>query len=180
MHDGKLSKMKNIHIKRATLENIQDLQILSISTFYATYQHKNTKENFEQYVASAFNEKQLLKELNNPNSYFYLVYNLEELIGYLKLNIGNAQTETHPDNHLEIERIYLQESHHGKGMGKQMIDFALACSKTLGKSIVWLGVWSENPNAIGFYEHHGFRRYAEHTFVVGDDEQVDFLLKREC
>jgi hypothetical protein len=51
----------------------------------------------------------LLKEIQNPDSYFYLFKKDGELAGYLKLNINDAQTEAKGPTMLEIERIYVRK-----------------------------------------------------------------------
>jgi len=43
---------------------------------------------------------------------------------------------------------------------------------------VWLGVWEENPRAIKFYKKNGFVEFDKHTFVLGEDEQTDILMKK--
>lgn len=43
---------------------------------------------------------------------------------------------------------------------------------------MWLGVWERNPRAVAFDQKYGFTRVGEHTFVVGEDPQTDWLLAR--
>ena len=43
---------------------------------------------------------------------------------------------------------------------------------------VWLGVWEHNHKAIKFYQDKGFVRFGEHVFVLGEDRQTDFLMKK--
>ena len=42
---------------------------------------------------------------------------------------------------------------------------------------IWLGVWEYNKNAIEFYKHMGFKIFSKHSFLLGDDNQTDLLLK---
>jgi ribosomal protein S18 acetylase RimI-like enzyme len=49
----------------------------------------------------------------------------------------------------------------------------------LKKEIIWLGVWEKNTKAISFYSKWGFIKFAEHPFVLGDDIQNDWLMKKE-
>jgi len=42
---------------------------------------------------------------------------------------------------------------------------------------VWLGVWEENQRAINFYKRNGFKEFGKHSFIVGDDEQTDLMMK---
>ena len=44
---------------------------------------------------------------------------------YLKLNIGNAQTEKCLDNALEIQRIYILKSAKGQGIGSAFMQIAI-------------------------------------------------------
>jgi ribosomal protein S18 acetylase RimI-like enzyme len=43
---------------------------------------------------------------------------------------------------------------------------------------VWLGVWKENHRAIKFYERWGFEIFAEQEFILGNDHQIDWLMKK--
>ncbi|OAX48075.1 Protease synthase and sporulation negative regulatory protein PAI 1 [Paenibacillus sp. AD87] len=44
------------------------------------------------------------------------------------------------------------------------------------KKEVWLGVWGKNDNAIAFYKKMGFVRTGFHSFYMGDEEQIDFIM----
>ncbi|MFK5588288.1 GNAT family N-acetyltransferase [Lactobacillus delbrueckii] len=101
-----------------------------------------------------------------------------EVAGYLKLDVDDAQNEEVDPNGLEIERIYLQKSFQHRGLGKQLFEFAEEKGREWGKSVLWLGVWEHNENAKNFYASRGLTRFSEHVFVLGDDRQTDFLLKK--
>ena len=168
--------MKNFFFQKCTVEDWKQLQHISIETFTHTYQHKNDPKHFKQHLDHAFNEKQLKKELMNPNCEFYFLKNENVLVGYLKLNEFDAQSEPMPEDHLEIERIYVIHPFQGKGLGKKMIEFAKEKAIQKKKENIWLGVWEKNPKAIGFYQKMGFEKIGTHIFKVGDDEQLDFVM----
>lgn len=71
-----------------------------------------------------------------------------EPAGYLKLNIDEAQSEDTGADTLEIERIYLSSRYHRNGLGKHLINHALANAAQHNKTRVWLGVWEKNKPAI--------------------------------
>lgn len=131
------------------------------------------------YVDKAFSVEQLSIELQNPDSAFYFAEEAGVPIGYLKLNVGAAQTELKDENELEIERIYVDEAHQGKKVGQLLLDFAIDQARKQRLDYVWLGVWEHNPGAIRFYERSGFVRFGQHTFMIGIDPQTDFLMKLE-
>jgi len=172
--------MKNLYFQKCSLEDWKQLQQISIETFTNTYQDKNDPIHFIKHIEYAFNEIQLKKELANPNCDFYFLLKKEnELLGYLKFNEFTAQSEPMPDDHFEIERIYLKKPFQAKGLGNKMIEFAKEKAIQKKKKTIWLGVWEENPKAIGFYQKMGFEKTGTHIFKVGDDEQIDFVMKTE-
>ena len=169
----------SIHFQKCTIENLPQLRPIALTTFWDTYGTMNTPENIVSYLKSSFDESHLKKEINHPDSDFYLLQNDGQEVGYFKINTGAAQTESMPDNYLEIERIYILNTYHGKGFGRRMIDFIKEIAIAKRKNVIWLGVWEKNPKAIAFYERMGFNAFGKHEFVVGDEAQVDIMMKME-
>jgi ribosomal protein S18 acetylase RimI-like enzyme len=99
------------------------------------------------------------------------------VIGYLKLNFGQAQTELQDEKALEIERIYLLKEFHGKNVGQLLYDKALQIARQKNVDYVWLGVWEENRRAINFYTKNGFVEFDKHIFKLGNEEQTDKMMK---
>jgi len=130
------------------------------------------------YLDKAFNDVQLEKELSNVASEFYFVYFNAEIAGYLKVNGEEAQTEPMGDESFEIERIYIRNGFQGKGLGKYLIDKAIEIAISHNKKNIWLGVWEKNENAIGFYKKIGFVQTGEHSFNMGEEEQIDIIMTK--
>jgi len=170
--------MDSLGIRPCTLSDLSILQKLSVDTFRQAYEPANDPIAFEQHIARAFNLEQLTKELNNPESRFFFLEELGKAIGFLKLNIGAAQTEFMEDNYLEIERIYLLGAFKGQGYGRLLMDFAIDTGRADGKEKIWLGVWEENPKAIAFYKHLGFQIVGSHTFMLADLPELDWVMER--
>ncbi len=167
-----------IKIKTCTLEDLQTLQEISIKTFNDTFKEQNSPENMKSYLESAFNLNQLKKELSNIYSQFFFVYLNNEVAGYLKININEAQSEDMGDESLEIERIYIQNNFQKHGLGKLLLNKAIEVAMELNKKKIWLGVWEENENAIAFYKKMGFVQTGTHSFHMGDEEQLDFIMTK--
>jgi ribosomal protein S18 acetylase RimI-like enzyme len=163
-------------IKKCTLEDMETLQKVGRETFYETFKDQNSPDNMKAYLEKAFNPVQLERELSNIHSHFYFVYVQDEVAGYLKLNIHDAQTEEMGDESLEIERIYIRKKYQKFGLGKALLNKAIEIAKALDKKKIWLGVWEKNENAIGFYEKMGFVKTGSHTFYLGDEEQTDYMM----
>lgn len=169
--------MSNINIIRAGKGDAAALQMISRLTFTETYASGNSEANMQQYVENNFSLEQLAKELKDSNAEFYFAELEGNIIGYLKLNSGASQTELKDANALEIERIYVLKEYHGKKAGQLFYDKAVQVATERKMDYLWLGVWEQNPRAISFYKKNGFVEFDKHIFRLGDDEQVDIMMK---
>lgn len=153
------------------------LQQISRETFRETFADSNSPENMSRYLTDNLSIEKLTTELSNEDSSFYLLEYDTNVIGYLKINVGSAQTENKYERSLEIERIYILRSYQGKGTGKLLLEHALCVASDMKASFVWLGVWEHNLRAIAFYRKFGFEVFDQHVFVLGDDQQTDLLMR---
>lgn len=173
----KLKSMSDIKIKKATLNDINQLQKIGRETFFETFSEANSEENMKKYLDEGFSAAKLKAELTDKNSEFYFAAIEGEVIGYLKLNFGQSQTELKEEEALEIERIYVLKEFHGKKVGQLLYEKAIEIAKQKNADYVWLGVWEENPRAINFYKKNGFVEFDKHIFKLGEDEQTDIMMK---
>lgn len=169
--------MVNIDITKVMLNDIDQLQKIGRQSFYETFSAANTDENMKKYLDEGFSIEKLTAELNDTNSEFYFALLDNNVIGYLKLNFGQSQTELQDDKALEIERIYVLKEFHGKNVGQLLYEHAIQKARQKNAVYVWLGVWEENPRAINFYKKNGFVEFDKHIFKLGDDEQTDIMMK---
>ncbi|MFM2231359.1 MAG: hypothetical protein RJB31_60 [Bacteroidota bacterium] len=170
--------MVSIEMRRLTGEDVLLLQQIGRKTFEETFSSSNSKENLEKYLEEGFSLSKLQVEIDDPNAEFYFVMQDNNIIGYLKLNIGQSQTEIKNENALEIERIYVLREYHGQNIGQQLFEKALERAHAQKVEFVWLGVWEENKRAIQFYVKNGFLAFDKHIFRLGDEEQTDIMMKR--
>jgi len=171
--------MESIDIKRVTLDNIDELQKISRQTFFEAFSSVNTEEDMNKYLEENLSLERLSSELENENSEFYFAFYENKVIGYLKLNFGDAQTDIKDKNALEIERIYVLQEFYGKKVGQLFYNKALQIAEEMSAEYIWLGVWENNSRAINFYKKNGFVEFDKHFFVLGNDVQTDIIMKRQ-
>lgn len=170
--------MASIIINTASTEDFETIQSLGRQTFSETFAESNSEEAMNTYLEESFSTEKMESELSNPYSYFFIAWEEEVAVGYLKLNSGPAQTELQDDTSLEIERIYVKKSHHGQKVGQLLYNKALETARLLNKTYLWLGVWEENLRALQFYRKNGFEEFGIHTFRLGNDDQTDLMMKK--
>lgn len=170
-------KKVSSNILLATINDINILQKIGRQTFYETFVDTNTKQDMQDYLDNNFSTQKLTQELNNPSSSFYIAQSDDHVIGYLKINWAQSQTEINDDKALEIERVYVLQEYFGKQIGLLLYQQALQIAQDKNMEYIWLGVWEHNPRAIRFYEKNGFIAFDKHIFRVGTDDQTDILMK---
>lgn len=154
------------------------LQSLSRESFFESFAQDNTEANMQHHMATSFALDKLTRELNNPHSEFYVAFLEAQPIGYIKLNFGEAQTELQDPKAVEIERIYVRKAFQGRKVGQLLFDWAMQIAKERQADYIWLGVWEKNSKAIAFYQKNGFITFDQHIFMIGDDPQTDWMMKR--
>jgi diamine N-acetyltransferase len=169
--------MTNIEIRELTIDDILELQKISRQTFHETFAALNSEENMAKYLEEELSIEKLTAELNNTNSAFYFAVYNAQVIGYLKLNFGESQTELKEQKAVEIERIYVLKEFHGQHIGQLLYEKAIQVARQKNAEYVWLGVWEENTKAIHFYKKNGFIEFDKHIFFLGDDAQTDIMMK---
>lgn len=164
-------------IRKVNIQDVEKLKEIGRLTFSETFSSENSEKDMREYLEIGFSTEKLKTELTDKNAEFYFAELDNKVIGYLKVNFGQSQTEIKNKNALEIERIYVLKEFHGKKIGQILYGKAIKLAKEKNVEYVWLGVWEQNPRAIRFYEKNGFVAFDKHIFTLGKDEQTDIMMK---
>ena len=168
-----------IRIAVAGSEDAPLIAELSRRTFYDTFAPFNTPDNMDQFLQTQFTVEQLIEEVGAPRNTFLLAWLGEEVAGYARLyDGGELPHELAGTAAIEISRIYATQQAIGKGVGKALMEAAIDIAREKGKNWIWLCVWERNGRAIAFYEKMGFEIFGKHLFVLGQDLQNDWEMKK--
>jgi diamine N-acetyltransferase len=167
-----------IHVRIATAEDAELIADLSHQTFRESFAEFNTEENMNKFMVEQFNKPMLKREVGAPRNIFLLAYDDDEPVGYARLRENNIPPELKEDEAFEIARIYAVKNSIGKGVGKALMSTALNIAAEKKFKTVWLGVWEHNTRAIDFYKRWGFEKFSIHPFILGEDVQTDWLMKK--
>jgi diamine N-acetyltransferase len=174
MHTG------NLTFTVAELKDAERLTALSITTFTDAFAKENTAENMDKYIAETMTVSKLAEEIADKDNLFFLAWYDSELSGYAKIRTGKEiPVGLERNRPVEIERIYVLQSLHGKKIGAALMERCINHAIKNGHDVLWLGVWGRNYKAIRFYEQWGFELFGSHKFKLGDDIQTDVLMKKK-
>ena len=169
----------NLTIRIATKSDAVLIADISRITFEETFAAQNSKEDMDKFLKEQFTRDKLVLEAGAPENTYLLCYQKGKIAGYAKLRESpNPQGLDHKQA-LEIVRFYALAEWIGKGIGRHLMQASIDIAMKRFKKIIWLGVWEKNQRAIDFYTKWNFKKFGEQQFILGNDAQTDWLMKKE-
>jgi diamine N-acetyltransferase len=165
-----------ITIRRITLNDVAALAAISRQTFYDTFTGTCTETDMEDFLEAHYNERQITKELRNPNDFYFFAEADGKPVGYIRFIEEYSNFDVMKKwKALELKRIYVVKEYHGKGVAQKLMDFVIDFAVKEKYEVIWLGVWEHNIKAQKFYEKYGFVNSGHtHNFPIGSTPQTDF------
>lgn len=170
-------------IRPATPADAPALAALKLATFRETFLElfaiPYPPADLARFETETYGLARVTAELADPTHHTWVVENeAGELTAYLHLGPGKLPHPELRDGDPEIYQLYLRRSAQGSGLGKALLDHALAW---LGHSRpIWLGVWSGNFRAQRVYAARGFDTAGEYKFKVGDWYDDEVIMRRNA
>jgi len=168
------------HIRTATAADAESLAAVAERTFRDTFGDDNSSDDIEAYVRDSFSLARVRAELADDANTFLLAFTdgEEQPDGYAKLRIGTTDPSVSGADPVELQRLYVDRSAIGHGVGAALMRASLDAARSAGRRTIWLGVWERNARAISFYERWQFETVGEHVFRLGSDHQTDLIMAR--
>jgi len=167
-------------IRTATPADADALAALAERTFRDTFAKDNSADDMEAYVRDSFSLDRIRAELADDVNIFLLAFvdGAEQPAGYAKLRTGTTDPSVTGPNPVELQRLYVERSAIGHGIGGALMQASLVTARASGHRTLWLGVWERNAPAISFYERWKFKTVGDHMFRLGSNDQTDFIMAR--
>ncbi len=160
----------------ATPAHAHALAKLGADTFVAAFGHLYRPEDLAAFLAEVHDEAAVAAEIAGDECTHRLVEHAGALVAFCKLRhptkFGEYSDARDP---IELGQLYALPGHTGRGIGAQLMDWALEVARAGGHDAVLLSVYAENFGAQRFYQRHGFGKIADITFRVGDHLDPEYL-----
>lgn len=200
----------NVQIRPATPQDVPQIARLGAAVFAATFAGSGcTPAQLQAYLAEAYSVAAIRADLADGAKTTLVAYDSSSsdassssngdgddengerkkqvITGFALVNRASSAAEPaiadHPGRYprpVELQRLYVGEGWHGRGVGTALMDAAEGLARAEGRSHVWLGVWEGNARAQRLYAGKlGYARVGEHLFDVGGDPQWDWILVKK-
>jgi ribosomal protein S18 acetylase RimI-like enzyme len=167
-----------IEVREAKFSDIASMREVAIQSYQDTFAEVNTPENMSAFLKEAYSQHKLEQEFYESESVLYLACEGNRVAGFLKLRRSSEVEYKLGANTIELQRLYIHKDFQNQKVGKLLMQIAIDYAIEKKFEWIWLGVWERNFNAQRFYDKWGFEKFGEHVFQMGDDPQIDWLLKK--
>jgi len=153
-------------IVRATQDDVALLADIGRQSFMESHGHSAAKEDINAYADEKYSHAAVRADLGDAGNIYHLLYRGDQPAGYAKIVLNAPHPNIAPENTAKLERLYLLRAFYGLQLGARLLSFNIALSKQHAQAGMWLFVWTENHQAIGFYEKAGFKTIGSHDFKL--------------
>lgn len=157
-----------IHIRNATVQDIERISTIGTTTFLETYLPNTPKEAVESFIEKAFALETLRAEFEDENIHYFLIFLEETLAGYAKIVLNTTNKVIHKTQLAKLDRFYVLKAFHGKQLGAALFNHIVTFSKEKGQHGMWLYVLIMNERALRFYQKNDFQIVGEYNFKISE------------
>lgn len=146
------------------------------TSFCETFAHLYAPEDLEAFL-SGFTIAQWETQLRDVAFAFGVGAVDGEPVGYVKLGPMKLPVEARGPA-LLLSQLYVLKEHHGSGVARGLMDWALAEASQRGARELFLTVFTDNHRARRFYERYGFEAAGRYAFMVGKQADEDVIMRK--
>ena len=173
-------------IRPATAADAPALAALKLATFRTTFLDEFAvpypPADLARFEAESYGLARVESELADPTHTTWVVDGANgALDAYAHVGPCKLPHPERRDGDPELYQLYLRRAAQGRGLGKALLDHALAWLAANGPPgrPVWLGVWSGNLRARHVYAARGFREVGTYHFPVGDWLDDEIIMRKD-
>lgn len=169
---------KPLQIRHAVAADAQELARRMADWFMAAYAHASDADNTAAFVAANFATERQAAEIDDPQIVTLIAETGGAMAGYAQVRLATAAPACVPEaDAVELGRFYVAPAYHGRGVAAPLMRNVRTVARERGRRWLWLMAWQEAPQALRFYEKHGFESVGTAVFMVGNDRKADFVMR---
>jgi len=171
--------MTALVLRPAVPADVAALSALGRDSFVAKFGDMYRAEDLHSFLEQVYTPTAVAADMEDPQQLYRLAERGGQLAGYCKLGLAGGWPEHARGRQLiELKQLYTDPALTGHGIGAALMDWALDEARARGADEMHLSVWSGNHGAQKFYARYGFAKIADITFMVGEQQDEEFLFAR--
>ncbi len=169
--------MQQPFIRRAGSADAAALAEVGARTFTETFGHLYPPQDLAAFLAEGHTVEAAARVLADPQQAVWLALAGDAVVGYAHAGPSSIPNPV-AAGCAELKRLYLIKGWQSGGLGRRLMETALAWLEQRPEPDICIGVWSENHGAQRFYARFGFEKVGEYEFPVGSTRDQEFIFRR--
>lgn len=162
--------MTTSSVRRIGVDELEIVRELALVIWPKCYRNIIGPDRVDAMLAVLYATDALEREMLEQGHVFWVV-------SYGDIDVGYASAYRDGER-LWLKKLYVRDDHRGLGLGKALIDAALAHFQSLTIQDMALYVNRDNRPAIDYYLRSGFQVEAEVPVTMGPYDFTDFVMQK--
>ena len=167
---------QGIRLVDASVADAEALASAGERLFVQAYGKYSRPDDLQLHVEQYFGRENVLAELQKQGVSYTIAYDDDAIAGFIKISRGPTPDSIPAAEAIEVQQLYVDANRQRKGVGRSLMDLAVATARQEGHAGLWLSVWQDADWATGFYEAYGYRRAGTAEFRLGKSLFADHLM----
>ncbi len=138
-------------ISPAAVNEMEIIHSLAHSIWPVVYKNMISSAQIDYMLNMMYSQASLVDQVKKEKHEFFIAREHDEPIAFAAIYPKNKSS----NQLFRLDKLYVNSSLHGKGIGKKMIDHIITIIKPIGASVLELNV-NRNNKAVTFYKKLGF------------------------
>lgn len=167
----------DVRIRELDRDDAAELSALANTTYAAAFGHTFTPGDLRAHLDRHLSEAAFRLALDADIVLAAVAGN--KLVGFIQF--GDLKSDaTAADAAQELRRLYVLADYQRRGIGRLLMEAALAHQRLAGAKKIYLDVWEHNGGAQALYRQYGFEVADEKRFVFasGTEGGIDLVMVR--
>lgn len=160
----------------ATPDEAAALSRVGMRSFNDAYRGTANDDDIDSHLEEYFSEAAIRREMMLPTVRYFVATRGPTTAGLVKLRKGGAPAQLPEKNSIEVQQLYVASEHQRTGIGRKLLDAAIAEARAQRARGIWLSAWTHADWAVSFYRGYGFGVICEVPFLLGRSEFTDYLM----
>ena len=159
----------NVSIRPLKGDDLLEVRHVIWNTWLATYGPFIPEEDLHGFFDENYSVEALEQQMANSNVACFIAEVDGEIAGFERTYFNTEEKREY------VASLYILPERHGLGLGTQLMLKAAQEAKRRSQDNVWLGVMTQNQQAVDWYKKIGFHVHEEKPFTMGKTTVPHFI-----
>ncbi len=168
-------------IRAAVSSDAAALAHLARATFCDTFAHLYAAADLDAYLAGPLSDAATAAMIADPDKLVRVAVGADgALVGFCVINLTlTVDYDPAPRRAVELSKLYLSNAAKGTGLADALIAWVDEEAAAQDADEIALSVYCDNVRAQRFYTRHGYVKFADSFFMVGDHRDEEHLMRKD-